>query len=129
MRNDLAMKLDCLKIFNFALREIAPNINTLLAETKIEKSSIDYFVFHQANSYINGFLAKKLKLPEAKIPSTIEKFGNTSSVSIPLTIISELKNQLSDHRRLLLSGFGVGLSWGTAIIDIEDCYIGQIVEV
>ena len=116
-------------VFNFVIREVPRDFNRLLDYSGTELSSIDYFVFHQANSYINGFLAKKLKLPEAKIPSTIEKFGNTSSVSITLTIISELKNQLSDHRRLLLSGFGVGLSWGTAIIDIEDCYIGQIVEV
>ena len=49
LRNNLAMKLDGLKIFNFALREIAPNINALLSEKKTDKSSIDYFVFHQAN--------------------------------------------------------------------------------
>jgi 3-oxoacyl-[acyl-carrier-protein] synthase-3 len=90
---------------------------------------IDYFIFHQANSYINGFLAKKLKLPEDKIPSTIEKFGNTSSVSIPLTIVSELPNALSDHKKLLLSGFGVGLTWGTAVLDVDKCYVGEIVEV
>lgn len=116
-------------VFNFVIREVPRDFNRLLAYSGTELSSIDYFVFHQANSYINGFLANKLKLPEGKIPSTIEKFGNTSSVSIPLTIISELKDLLSDHRRLLLSGFGVGLTWGTAIIDTKDCYIGQIVEV
>ena len=116
-------------VFNFVIREVPRDFNRLLDYSGTELSSIDYFVFHQANSYINGFLANKLKLPVEKIPSTIEKFGNTSSVSIPLTIISELKDLLSDHRRLLLSGFGVGLTWGTAIIDIEDCYVGQIVEV
>ena len=116
-------------VFNFVIREVPKDFSRLLAYSGQDINSIDYFVFHQANSYINGFLSKKLKLPENKLPSTIEKFGNTSSVSIPLTIVSELKNLLNEHKRLLLSGFGVGLTWGTALIDLEGCYIGDIVEV
>jgi 3-oxoacyl-[acyl-carrier-protein] synthase-3 len=116
-------------VFNFVIREVPKDFNRLIEFTGVDISTIDFFVFHQANSYINGFLANKLKLPEAKIPSTIEKFGNTSSVSIPLTIVSELKNKLSDHKRLLLSGFGVGLTWGTAVIGTDECYVGEIVEV
>ena len=103
-------------VFNFVIREVPKDFNRLVSFAGIDISTIDYFVFHQANSYINGFLAKKLKLSEEKIPSTIEKYGNTSSVSIPLTIVSELKNKLFDHKRLLLSGFGVGLTWGTALL-------------
>ncbi len=116
-------------VFNFVIREVPKDFKRLIEHSKLDISSIDYFVFHQANSYINGFLAKKMKLPEAKIPSTIHKYGNTSSVSIPLTIVSELKKELQGHKRLLLSGFGVGLSWGTAVIDVEDCYIGDIIEI
>jgi 3-oxoacyl-[acyl-carrier-protein] synthase III len=116
-------------VFNFVIREIPKDFNRLLEYSGSDIDSIDYFVFHQANSYINEFLVKKLKLPREKIPSTIEKYGNTSSVSIPITIISELRNKLSGHRRLLLSGFGVGLTWGTAVIDMEGCYIGEIIEV
>jgi 3-oxoacyl-[acyl-carrier-protein] synthase III len=116
-------------VFNFVIREVPKDFNRLIEYSGTDISSIDFFIFHQANSYINGFLAKKLRLPEDKVPSTIEKFGNTSSVSIPLTIVSELKDQLRTHKRLLLSGFGVGLSWGTAIIEVKDCFIGDIVEV
>lgn len=116
-------------VFNFVIREVPKDFYRLLEFSGYEIFDIDYFVFHQANSYINGFLAKKLKLQKSKIPSTIEKYGNTSSVSIPLTIVSELKENLSGLKRLLLSGFGVGLTWGTSIIDVEDCYIGEIVEV
>ena len=116
-------------VFNFVIREVPRDFNRLLDFSAVELTSIDYFIFHQANSYINGFLAKKLKLPLDKIPSTIEKYGNTSSVSIPLTIVSELRGELSGHKRLLLSGFGVGLTWGTALVDVEDCYITEIVEV
>jgi len=116
-------------VFNFVIREVPKDFNKLFDYSELELDSIDYFVFHQANSYINGYLARKLKLPEGKIPSTIEKYGNTSSVSIPLTIVSELKERLFGHKRLLLSGFGVGLTWGTAILDVKDCYIGDIVEI
>jgi 3-oxoacyl-[acyl-carrier-protein] synthase III len=116
-------------VFNFVIREVPKDFNRLLEYSGTCTNSVDYFVFHQANSYINGFLAKKLKLPKEKLPSTIEKFGNTSSVSIPLTIVSELKNKLFDHKRLVLSGFGVGLTWGTAIIDVDKCYLGEITEV
>jgi len=116
-------------VFNFVIREVPRDFNRLLEYSATNVNMIDHFIFHQANSYINGFLAKKLKLPENKIPSTIEKFGNTSSVSIPLTIVSELANELSLHKRLLLSGFGVGLTWGTAVIEVDGCYVGEIVEV
>lgn len=116
-------------VFNFVIREVPKDFTRIFEFSKTDISSIDYFIFHQANSYINGFLAKKLKLPESKIPSTIEKYGNTSSVSIPLTIVSELKDKLSKRNRLLLSGFGVGLSWGTAIIEVDGCHVSEIVEI
>jgi 3-oxoacyl-[acyl-carrier-protein] synthase III len=116
-------------VFNFVIREVPKDFNRLFSFAGVDTNSIDYYIFHQANKYINNFLAKKLKLPVNKIPSTIEKFGNTSSVSIPLTIVSELKEKLSGHNRILLSGFGVGLTWGTAIINLDDCYLGEIVEV
>lgn len=116
-------------VFNFVIREVPRDFNRLIEFAGVERDSIDYFVFHQANSYINGFLAKKLKLPEEKTPATIHKYGNTSSVSIPLTIVSELKEKLQGKKRILMSGFGVGLTWGTAMIGLHDCYIGEVVEV
>lgn len=116
-------------VFNFVIREVPRDFNRLLEYSGSEISGIDYFIFHQANSYINEFLAKKLKLQGDKIPTTIQKFGNTSSVSIPLTIISELKHKLNAHSRLLLCGFGVGLSWGTAILEVDNCKISEIIEV
>lgn len=116
-------------VFNFVIREVPKDIQRIFAFSKLGFESIDYLVFHQANSYINRFLAKKLKLPEEKVPSTIEKYGNTSSVSIPLTIVSELKNKLAGNKVLLLCGFGVGLTWSTSIINLKDCYLGEIVEI
>lgn len=128
IRSDEHGYMEGADVFNFVIREVPRDFKRLFNETEIDQNQIDYFIFHQANKYINGFLAKKMKLPAEKIPSTIEKYGNTSSVSIPLTIVSELKNKLPGRKLLTLSGFGVGLSWGTAIIETQDCYIGDIIE-
>ena len=94
IRSDEQGYMNGADVFNFVIREVPKDFYRLLEFSGHEISHIDYFVFHQANSYINGFLAKKLKLQENKIPSTIAKYGNTSSVSVPLTIVSELKDEL-----------------------------------
>src|SRR5665648_355834 len=93
------------------------------------KDDVDFFVFHQANDFMNNYLMKKMKIPADQVPATIAKYGNTSSVSIPLTIVSELKEQLMTRKTLLLSGFGVGMTWATAILNFDNCTITDIVEV
>ena len=116
-------------VFNFVLREIPPDIKRLEAFSGISLPSLDYYLFHQANDYMNGYLAKKLKLPAEKVPSCIARFGNTSSVSIPLTIVSQLQGELNDKKRVMLCGFGVGMSWATAFIDFNQCFISDITEI
>ena len=116
-------------VFNFVISEIPKDIKKTIEYSGIEKDSIDYIVFHQANNFINSYIAKKMKLDQAKIPHTIEKYGNTSSVSVPLTIVSELKDKLDGEKTLLLSAFGVGMSWATGIVPFVNCKISDIVEV
>lgn len=116
------------EVFNFLIKEVPPDIKNILEFASEKKENIDYFLFHQANDFMNSYLAKKLKLSPEKVPATISKFGNTSSVSIPLTIASELKDKLDD-KKLLLSGFGVGMTWASAIINMGDCFISELVEV
>jgi 3-oxoacyl-[acyl-carrier-protein] synthase-3 len=116
-------------VFNFVLREIPKNIRSTIKFGNKELSDFDFYVFHQANSFMNDYLVKKLKLEKSKIPETISKYGNTSSVSIPITIIDRLRGLLEGRNELLLCGFGVGLSWATAIVPFHDCSISEIVEV
>ncbi len=117
-------------VFNFAIREIPKDVKNTMADAGVNKEEIDYFVFHQANEYMNNYLAKKLKLDGNKCPSCLDKFGNTSSVSIPLTIATQLKDDLKkDRKKLLLCGFGVGMSWATAVINTEKMVISDLVEV
>lgn len=116
-------------VFNFVIKEIPKDIKTMLEYSNVDKDAIDYYIFHQANNFINSYLAKKLKLDTDKIPSTIEKFGNTSSVSVPLTIASELQHSLSEKKTMLLSAFGVGMTWATSIINVDNCRISDLVEI
>ena len=116
-------------VFNFVIREIPRDIKNTVAYAGKEMESFDYVVFHQANNFINSYIAKKMKLNSEKIPSTIAKFGNTSSVSVPLTIVSELQGKLEGKKELLLTAFGVGMTWATGIVPFVDCKISDIVEV
>lgn len=116
-------------VFNFVIREIPRDIKRTIAEAGVTVGEIDYFCFHQANNFINSYIAKKMKLDLERIPHTIEKYGNTSSVSVPLTIVSELKGKLEGRKRLMMSAFGVGMTWATGIVPFVDTKISDIVEV
>lgn len=129
MRSEEQGYMNGADVFNFVIREIPRDIKKTLAYAGMSADSFDYIVFHQANNFINSFIAKKMKLDTAKIPSTIAKYGNTSSVSVPLTIVSELKDRLNGSKNLLLSAFGVGMTWATGIVPFVDCRISDIVEV
>ena len=116
-------------VFNFVIVEVPKDIKRLMAATGQDIQKLDYYVFHQANAFINNHIAKKLKLDPRRIPWTIQKYGNTSSVSVPLTIVSELKDKMAGEKKLLLNAFGVGMAWATAIVPFVDCRISDIVEI
>ena len=100
-------------IFNFTIENIPNLCNEVLEMNNLQSNNIDYVIFHQANKFMLNFLAKKMKLPLNKVPITLEKFGNTSSASIPLALSSSLGEKLrTEELKLVLSGFGVGYSWG-----------------
>jgi len=121
--------MDGESVFNFVIREVPDDIKRLLQFSGLNKKEIDYFVFHQASKLMNDFLVKKLNLNQENVPTTLENFGNTSSVSLPLTIIHSLSDRMQNQKNLLLSAFGVGLSWASAIIKTDNCHINSLVEV
>ncbi len=126
-RNKFNIALDGIKVFNFSLREVKPNVNTLLGATDRSSESIDYFVFHQANKLMNETIRKQLKLPPEKVPYSLAEYGNTSSASIPLTMVTELKEALKGgSHSSCLSGFGVGLSWGSVILNTEKLVVPEL---
>lgn len=116
VRSKMELALNGLDVFNFSIKEVPNSLKEFLEKTETTPESYDYFVMHQANKLMNETIRKKMKFPPEKIPYSISKYGNTSSASIPLTIVSELSETLKNsNKKLLLAGFGVGLSWGSTL--------------
>lgn len=121
--------LDGAAVLSFSTQRVPPAVEKLLEYAGTDKESVDYFIFHQANRMINETVRKKLKLPEEKVPSTLRDFGNTSGASLPVTMTVRINKELEAGRNLvLLSGFGIGLSWGTCLIDIEGAKFPNLIE-
>jgi 3-oxoacyl-[acyl-carrier-protein] synthase-3 len=123
--------MDGAEIFNFSITTEPKSVKELVEFAGLEMDAMDYFVFHQANRYILGNIAKRLKIDPAKVPMrTVERYGNQSSASIPCAMCGELQDVLmtGSSRRLLLSGFGVGLSWASVILDIKELAVCEIIE-
>jgi len=117
-------------VFNFSLREVPLSIKEILNFSKLTVQEIDAFILHQANKYILTNIAKRCEIPLEKLPVTsLSRFGNTSSASIPLALCVDIGQALMKKcHRLLLSGFGVGLSWGSAILEVPPLRIVDCVE-
>jgi 3-oxoacyl-[acyl-carrier-protein] synthase-3 len=111
------LHLEGLDVFNFALSRVPYSIDQALSEANKSMDDVDYVVFHQANGLITKSLSRKLNIPLTKCLTSIEQFGNTSSASIPLTLVCH-GNDLSVHKdvSLILSGFGVGFSWASMFL-------------
>ncbi len=118
--------LNGLDVFNFSVREAPANIKALIEFAKINAEDVDHFVFHQANFLMNETIRKKLKIPAEKVPYSLKDFGNTSSASIPLTIIANLHEQARLPKKWIFSGFGVGLSWASCYLETEDLVCPEV---
>ncbi len=127
-RNDIQVYMDGMEVFNFAIRVVPKGVKEMMKATDAELDDIDYIVFHQSNRFMTDFFVKKLKFNSDKVPYCIDRFGNTSSASVPLTIVSELKDKLNVPTRVVMCGFGAGLSWGTALVNFNDCKISDLIE-
>lgn len=128
IRSDLEVFMDGMDVFNFAISKVPKSIKLLLSETGKTIDDVDYLVFHQANRFMMDFFVKKLKISHDCVPYCIHKYGNTSSASVPLTISSELCGKLNGSHTVVLSAFGAGLSWGSAIMTTRDCNVSPVVE-
>lgn len=124
------MKMNGHEVFHFGLKEVVPNIKATLEESDTKIDQIDHFVFHQANKLLNESIRKKLKIASEKVPYTLNEFGNTSCATIPITLVKSLGKELqSNSKTCLLSGFGVGLSWGSGIVNFTDCVFPDLIEI
>lgn len=106
------------EVFKWAVNIAPEAITQSVKKAGLEISQIDHFVFHQANQRITKAIINKLKIDENKVHSNISDYGNTSAASIPL-LLSELDKKaiIAKNQKILLAGFGGGLTWGSCVIE------------
>ena len=126
----LQSRMKGMDVFSFGITTAPKSVKKLAERYGFDYQQADWFVFHQANMKMNNMIAKKLKLPLEKVPSSIYRFGNTNGASIPMTIVSELKGKVENQpTTFVCCGFGVGLSWGTVAFKTNRLIISDLVEV
>lgn len=112
------MKMDGQEVFKFAVKKVPEIVKQVLLEGGMAQEDIKYFLLHQANVRILESASRRLKIPMEKIPVNIERYGNTSAASIPI-LIDELNREgkLLRGDKLVLAGFGAGLTWGATLLE------------
>ena len=129
IRSEDHLYMDGMEIFKFSSTEVVKSIQGFMTSTGLTVENVDYLVLHQANKFMTDKIARKLKFPTEKVPYSIQVYGNTAAASIPLTIVHNSQAiAASGPSRCLLSGFGVGLSWGTASVVLDKIYCPPVIE-
>lgn len=107
------------EIFTFTLKSVPPLINETIEAAGASREEYDAFLLHQANTFMINHIAKKAKLPKEKVPINMDRYGNTSSATIPLLMTTDIADELTQRSmRLGMFGFGVGYSWASASIKV-----------
>lgn len=129
-RTRLDLELDGMDVFSFGITKAPKSVKQLCDHFNINIEDIDVYSFHQANLMMNEMIRKKLKLPEVKVPYCMNEFGNTSSASIPLVLVTRdregLRNTTQKH---IACGFGVGLSWGSVYFETDKIVVPDLIEI
>lgn len=114
---DKALRMDGKAVFRFATHTMLESVSKVLTKSNLEYEDIDYYVFHQANKRIIEHVRKKLNLSEDKFYTNLQNYGNTSAASIPIALdeMNE-KGYFRENMKIVLSGFGGGLSWASTVI-------------
>lgn len=125
----LQSRMNGMDVFSFAISTAPKSIKKLLEHYSLDLADFDYCLLHQANLQIDEIIRGKLKLSEDKVPYCLHEFGNTSSASIPLTLVTQLKGKVENKKTKYVScGFGIGLSWGAVVFETENLVISNLVE-
>ena len=129
-KNRLQLRMKGMDVFSFGITVAPKSIKKLAERYAFNYNDADYLILHQANMMMNNKIAKKLKLDAEKVPSCMYNFGNTSSASIPLTIVTKIQEEVrNENKKILACGFGVGLSWGTVYFCTDKIVVPDLVEV
>lgn len=124
------LRMNGAKIFDFAINDVAEDVKSFRQSFRLSEDDIDYYVFHQAQSMILDNIIDTCNIPPQKELRSLEAYGNTSGTSVPVSICANIdKLQNKETIRLLMCGFGIGLSWGIIYADVPTEHILPIIEV
>jgi 3-oxoacyl-[acyl-carrier-protein] synthase-3 len=120
IRSNDHLRMDGSAVFNFVQTEVPVLIEELLNISKNTKNSIDYYICHQPNRFMLQKLADKMGIAHSKMPmNVVEKYGNSSGVTIPAAIVLNLNKEIMEKEyKVVLAGFGVGLTWASMVLNI-----------
>lgn len=113
-------------VFSFGIGTVTQELKKFIEHFQIDKEQIKYFYFHQANRFMNDMIRKKLKLTPEQVPYSLDKYGNTSSATIPVTMTKQDTNL--ENTEVVMCGFGVGLSIGIVRMKFEEGIINDLIE-
>lgn len=120
--------MDGMSVFSFGITAPPKSIKALCSEKGISLDEIDKVVLHQANLFMLKKIIKKLKIDAEKAPSSLREYGNTTSASIPLTIVSQCsEDYTSKQQKTMVCGFGTGLAWASAYFETENIVCPEII--
>lgn len=129
-RRGIDVVMDGMSIFGFGLSMGPKSVNSLCEHFDIDRDTVDYFLFHQANHYMNDKIRKKLKIDESKVPYSLQDFGNTSCASIPLTIVSQCNEEYATRKlNSVACAFGVGLAWGCVHFETDNIVCPKLITI
>ena len=130
VRTGTDVALDGPAIMNFSTKVAPESVRSICEFAGLSLDQVDYFVFHQANMMINKLIRSKLKLEEARVPTSLHDYGNTSSASIPVSLVHQARDAFTKPgTRFIFCGFGIGLSWASLLIETSpDTYCSEIIE-
>jgi len=122
--------MDGMSVFSFGISTPPKSIKQLCEHFGLSLDKIDKLVLHQANKFMVQKIAKKLKVELDRVPFSLRDYGNTTSASIPLTIVSQCANEYSTRpMKTLACGFGTGLSWASVYFETSGVVCPEVVEI
>lgn len=129
VRKGTDMVVKGMDVFGFAIKQPPRSIKELIEVFQVDLEQIDYLFLHQANKFIDEKIRKSLKVPAEKVPYCITDFGNVTSASIPLTMVTQCAETFNSHgTHAIACGFGVGLAWASMEFYTETMCVPKLIE-
>ena len=128
VRNKYNLHMDGMEVFIFSTNDVPIAIKEYLEKTQKNIQDYDCVAFHQANYQILNLLARKFKIDKNKMPICLDKYGNTSSVSIPLVLCDYYGEKNIGWQNVFASGFGVGFAWGVTSFNLDSNKVFPVIE-